>query len=428
MAADVDSSLASWSTTEGSNKPTGTTSIGANLDDNLRRIQAIIRYIFNNDTIASASTTDLGSKESGLIGIAGTTTIASFGTVSAGIRKWVYFTGALTLTYNGTSMILPTAADILTANGDCALFVSLGSGNWRCLSYMRANGQNIAGTTTFGDGSAGSPSMAFTLDTNTGFYRIGSDNVGLSLGGTKRMDFSATAVQFTYTVTSSIGNAVTLRSAPGNAITLAGGDSASATSAGGIVISGGNHTAGGAGGVRGDVTIAGGNQTFVSGSSGDRGGNVVIAGGDCSDPAGASSGEVVLKAGGVASNAVPGSLRMQDSGGTDLLVVSANRKTIAVGGAAPTVASGAGTGPSIAGKTNAFKLTLGTSPGTTVVLNLPDPVVGTDTFANAPVVVANYETGNIAVRATATVTQITLTFASTPANGGVVHVICLGYE
>lgn len=42
------------------------------------------------------------------------------------------------------------------------------------------------------DGAVGTPSINFTSDTNTGFYRIGADNVGLSLGGTVKVNFGAT--------------------------------------------------------------------------------------------------------------------------------------------------------------------------------------------------------------------------------------------
>ena len=426
--ADVPASLASWNVAEGSNLPVGSTSI-VNLDENLRTVQSVVRYLYNNDTIASAATTDLGSKESGLVGISGTTTITSLGTIAQGIRKWVYFTGVLVLTHNATSLILPTAANITTAAGDCAQFVSLGGGNWRCLVYSRASGQNVAGSTLFADGTVGAPSVTFTLDTDTGLYRIGANNLGLSIGGTKRVDFSATAVQFVYGATSSIGSAISLLSAAGSNVLIAGGDSALPSNAGNVTIQAGSHTQGGSGHVRGDLTLSAGAQTFVSGATGDRGGDVTIAAGACADPNNAAvSGTIRLRIGSAGSNATPGSVRVQDGGGTDLLVVSANRKTVAMGGAAPTISSGAGSGATIAGKGNAFHITFGTGAGTTVVVNLPTPVQGTGAFANAPVVVANYETSNIAVRASASVTQITLTFASAPANGGICHVICLGYE
>jgi hypothetical protein len=141
--ANIQASLKGWSTTEASNQPDSTDA--TTLVGDLRAIQAGIRLFFSQDTIASAATTDLGSKEAGYLSISGTTTITAFGTVSAGIRKYIKFDGALTLTHNGTSLILPGAANITTAAGDVALMESLGSGNWRCLYYQRASGAALVG-------------------------------------------------------------------------------------------------------------------------------------------------------------------------------------------------------------------------------------------------------------------------------------------
>lgn len=94
--------------------------------------------------IASATTTDIGAATGNYVNVTGTTTITGLGTVQAGTRRIVNFTGALTLTHNATSLILPTAANITTAAGDTAVFVSLGSGNWKCVSYDRASGAALA--------------------------------------------------------------------------------------------------------------------------------------------------------------------------------------------------------------------------------------------------------------------------------------------
>jgi len=95
------------------------------------------------DDIASATTTDIGAATGNYVMITGTTTITGFGTIQAGTRREVEFTGALTLTHNGTSLILPTSANITTAAGDTATFVSLGSGNWKCLGYHRKDGTSL---------------------------------------------------------------------------------------------------------------------------------------------------------------------------------------------------------------------------------------------------------------------------------------------
>ena len=93
-------------------------------------------------SIASGATCDLGAADGLCVQIIGTTTITSFGTGGHALRL-VRFTGALTLTHDATSLILPGGANIVTGAGDCAVFVSDGSGNWRCRSYARADGRMV---------------------------------------------------------------------------------------------------------------------------------------------------------------------------------------------------------------------------------------------------------------------------------------------
>lgn len=173
MAADVGSTLASWSTTESSNAPAGTTPLSTNLDDNLRMIQAVVRQLASDGTIASATTTDLSTIAGTFITVSGTTTIAGLGTVSAGIYKWLIFSGALTLTHNATSLILPGAANITTADGTVVLVKSLGSGNWRCLyaSTASSDGSHLGGGSVATNVAVG----ATALDSNT----TGANNVAI---------------------------------------------------------------------------------------------------------------------------------------------------------------------------------------------------------------------------------------------------------
>ena len=126
--ADVTSTLTSWSSTAASNLPANSAAVGPNtLADNQRVIQAVVRAALAGDgTIASATTTDLSTVNDGDITVTGTTTITGLGTLTAGIKKVLTFSGALTLTHNATSLILPGAANITTAAGDVAIMRSLG--------------------------------------------------------------------------------------------------------------------------------------------------------------------------------------------------------------------------------------------------------------------------------------------------------------
>jgi hypothetical protein len=91
-------------------------------------------------SIASATTTDLGSIPQGYLSVTGTTTITSFGSSApVGQTKILTFAGVLTLTYNATSLILPSAANITTAAGDQAIVTQVSAGNWRAF-FQRASG------------------------------------------------------------------------------------------------------------------------------------------------------------------------------------------------------------------------------------------------------------------------------------------------
>ena len=138
--ANIDSSLKNWSATASSNQPDAADA--ATIQADLQQLQATVRQDLASKgaDIASATTTDLGAVAGLMHDITGTTTITEFGTVSSGIWKLIKFEGALTLTHNATSLILPGAANITTADGDVAFMVSEGSGNWRCAAYAGKNG------------------------------------------------------------------------------------------------------------------------------------------------------------------------------------------------------------------------------------------------------------------------------------------------
>lgn len=102
-------------------------------------------------TLASATTTDLGSVNQAAVTVSGVTTITSLGSGAAtGIVKVVTFSGALILTHNSSSLILPTAANITTVAGDVMLALCISSGNWRVVAYQKADGSPLLTSGTIG--------------------------------------------------------------------------------------------------------------------------------------------------------------------------------------------------------------------------------------------------------------------------------------
>jgi hypothetical protein len=84
--------------------------------------------------VASATALTLGT-DGNTFDVTGTTAITSINTVAIGTIAFLHFSGAMTLTHHATNLILPGAANIVTASGDEAIFVEYGAGTWRCISY-----------------------------------------------------------------------------------------------------------------------------------------------------------------------------------------------------------------------------------------------------------------------------------------------------
>lgn len=160
--------------------------------------------------LASAATTNIGGAASHKVNITGTTTITAFDTVAAGISRDLKFAGALTLTYNATSLILPGNANITTTAGDTATFVSEGSGNWRCTAYQKEDGkpvvsqsvaiicdqkaQNTAGG-TFTNGADRTRDLNTEISDPDGIVSISSNQFTLANPGTYRIDWTAPAYE-----------------------------------------------------------------------------------------------------------------------------------------------------------------------------------------------------------------------------------------
>src|SRR5437899_5670649 len=157
------SGMKSWSVTPANNvlANTGFTmdegQAPSTVNDSVRQLMADVRTEWaQGASIASAATVDLSTSTGGYVTITGSTgPITSFGTVSAGIRRRLLFTGTPTITHNATSNILPTGGNIVVVAGDTCEVMSEGSGNWRMLSYA---GQTVqCGTVALAGGQIAFP-------------------------------------------------------------------------------------------------------------------------------------------------------------------------------------------------------------------------------------------------------------------------------
>lgn len=382
MAADVKTHLYEWSTTESSNLPVGSTVVSTNLDDNLRMIQKVVRDLSAPTTLAAGTSTDLGSKDETFITLTGSAaTITGLGTVSAGIYKWVVFNAAHVLTHSATDLILPSGANITAASGDVACFVSLGTGKWRCVSYTRASGNNVLNASTFSDGTVGAPSITFAADLDTGFYRSGTNTVNVSAGGASVASFAA-AVGITPTTTFTVsgGTTITLTPGEGSALTI-------------------NPLGTG---------VTGGDINLISGAGSTTGGTVKLQAG----AGGITSGNIDFWRNVTNSPA----LRVTDMG--HFVGISGGSAEYA-----PTITSGGGTSPTIVGSDMAFKITLGATPGTTAIV-----VDFYQNYTAAPMVIAQYQSDHIALRAVATTSGITITPAAGMTQNHVIDVLVIGRE
>ena len=92
--------------------------------------------------IASATSLTLG-KDGNFFDVTGTTTITSIATQGIGSHITLHFDGILTFTHHSTDLILPGAANITTAVGDIATLYEYASGDWRCVSYIKATGTSV---------------------------------------------------------------------------------------------------------------------------------------------------------------------------------------------------------------------------------------------------------------------------------------------
>lgn len=158
----------------------GDMSAANNLSDVSNKKTAKDNISLHGSDIASAATVNLEAATGDLVDVTGTTTITAI-TLSEGHERTVRFTGALTLTH-GASLVLPGAANIVTAADDMAVFRGYAAGVVRCVGFspiagnLRADGkQTITGgfkVVPFDLGNI----TSFTIDPALGNYQYGTNN------------------------------------------------------------------------------------------------------------------------------------------------------------------------------------------------------------------------------------------------------------
>jgi hypothetical protein len=240
-------------------------------------------------TIASAASIDIGAATGNMIHISGTTGITSLGTAAqAGITRRVIFDGALILTHNASTLVLPGAVNLTTVAGDMAVFIADSTSKWIMAQFTRmayapgagsflARQTLISGTTytptsgtktarirMWGAGAAGGSATAVA----------GSANGGGGSGG--YAEYWLSSISGTYTYAIGTGGAP-VAGAAGSA----GGDTTFADGATTITANGGLGGSAAAGTAAIKIT-AGGNGAAVStnghvNGAGNPGGNGVTS-------------------------------------------------------------------------------------------------------------------------------------------------------
>ncbi|MCU1053242.1 hypothetical protein JAK47_01615 [Stenotrophomonas maltophilia] len=131
------------------NFPTGTESIGNNLDNYIRSISAILRSTnaVASATVPSASTTDIGAADAESVIITGSATINSFGTGYVGCYRELRFTGNPTIV-NSVNIALPGGLNLVASTNEVLGFRCTASGGWTLVntsSGVRRTGDTMTG-------------------------------------------------------------------------------------------------------------------------------------------------------------------------------------------------------------------------------------------------------------------------------------------
>lgn len=127
--------------------------LGGDLDTNGHQVQWS-----KGADVASASALPIGT-DGNYYDVTGNDTITSINTTGkVGTPIKLHFDAILILTHHATDLILPTGANITTQAGDEVEFLEYAAGDFRCTSYLRADGTALVGA---------SSTATITTDTST---------------------------------------------------------------------------------------------------------------------------------------------------------------------------------------------------------------------------------------------------------------------
>lgn len=240
----VQTTLSSLSQTAASNGPDGASDPPSALDDQQRYHGSFIATIrdgkgFSAEVdVASAATCDIGGANSPFVRITGTTTITSFGTNYNGPR-FIRFGGALVLTHNSSTLILPGGASITTAAGDTCVATPI-SGGWRVGAYQRATGAppdgSVSPAALSGGQSGSAPAFAarawVNFNGSTGVIRASGNVTSVTRNGTGdyTINFTTAMPDANYCIagTASRNGTTAGTTQAGSAYSLTGNDAATA--------------------------------------------------------------------------------------------------------------------------------------------------------------------------------------------------------
>lgn len=117
-----------------------------------------------------------------------------------------------------------TAGAVITASDHNENWSDVGS---EVTNSVAADGQtSMTGPLKASSGTAAAPAVTFASDTDSGVYRVGSDNLGVAVGGTKIVDVASTGATITGAIDATVVKQGTYRLLPAGVIVPYGGSAA----------------------------------------------------------------------------------------------------------------------------------------------------------------------------------------------------------